>query len=476
VKTVPKTHAARKAKATPGSLTAFFLLALLAAPVFAAQHPVPLDKGVKEEDCLQCHEDLTKGKVVHAAVGMGCFNCHVVRGSGDATRVTLKTPKSTSLCITCHADKKADNPKQHFHAPVGVDCLKCHTPHNSENKALLKKTSSGDKDSNLCLQCHTQGLNTPEKGSRHAALDMGCDTCHVTHKTGTDNTPEIAFHLTKSAPGLCIDCHDVKDSKLVAAHKNQPFGSADCTSCHDPHQSKSPKLLQKYVHPPFADGCDTCHEAPQNGKVKLTQPDAKTLCAMCHDEAAKKIENAKFPHAGAQGDCTACHNPHAGRYPRFVSPDPVGVCDSCHADLLELRNSKHVTHSPVSGQCSICHAPHGGDNPKLLRAQKDDLCLECHGSEVKGTPVAGTDKLSIFDKTVELPAKYLQSATHLQLQNGKGHPVKNHPVSGPDPSNKGAQFGCLRCHVPHAGDSKLLVTGGTGTGGPLCSQCHPKIK
>jgi predicted CXXCH cytochrome family protein len=474
---VPKTRAARKAESAVWPLVALSLLLtlVLATPAFAEQHPVPLDKGITEDKCLECHEDLTKGKVVHAAVSMGCFGCHLVRGSGDGTRVTLKTPKSTALCITCHADKKAGDSKQHFHAPVGVDCLQCHTPHHSDNKALLKKTSSGDKDSNLCLKCHTQGLNTPEKGSRHAALDMGCETCHVTHKTGKDNKPEIVFHLTKAAPALCVDCHDTKDSKLIQVHKNQPFASAVCTNCHDPHQSKSPKLMQAHVHPPFADGCDTCHDAPQNGKVKLTQADTKSLCAMCHDEVAKKIDTAKYQHAGAQGDCTACHDPHAGKYTRFVRPDPVAACDSCHPNQPEDRGNKPVTHNPVAGQCSVCHAPHGGDNPKLLRAKGDNLCMECHGPQARGTSVAGTSNVTIFDKSVQLPQTYLDRTTHLSLASSKGHPVRNHPISGPDPSHPGSQLSCLRCHTAHAGEKKLLVTGSAATA-PLCSQCHATPK
>ena len=456
------------------ALGLLFLL-LMAHPVLAAQHPVPLEKGVKEDTCLECHGDLAQGKGVHPAIQMGCFNCHFVRGSGDSTRVVLKTPKSTALCTTCHEDKKAGDRNKTVHAPVARDCLQCHEPHKSSNKALLKKATSGDKESNLCLKCHREGLNVPEKGSRHAALDMGCETCHVTHKTGESGKPEFDFHLTKVAPALCADCHDVKDAKLAEAHKGQPFATADCTMCHDPHQSKAPKLMQAYMHPPFADkSCEACHEAPQDGKVKLTQPEVTAVCSTCHDEVAKKIADAKFPHAGAQGDCTQCHNPHAGRYPRFVRPNPVAVCLNCHADQAEAIKTKSVTHNPVENQCSICHAPHGGENPQLLRDQAGNLCLQCHGPDAKATKVANSDKVSIFGGAVVLPAKYFETTERLPLVAGKGHPVAKHPVSGKDPSDSKRQITCLRCHVPHAGDSKLLVTGGGGSG-PLCSQCHTKM-
>ena len=441
----------------------------------AAQHPVPLDKGVKEDVCLQCHGDHAEGKVVHPAVQMGCFSCHFVRGSGDSTRVVLKTPKSTILCTSCHEDKKAAAGDKRVHAPVRKDCLQCHEPHTSANKYLLKKAESGDKEHNLCLQCHTKGLNVPEKGSRHAALDMGCDTCHVTHKTGSGKD-EFKFHLTKQAPGLCMDCHDVKDKALIEAHKGQPFATADCTTCHDPHQSKSPKLMQAYLHPPFADKtCEVCHDPAVNGKVKLNQPQVAAVCSTCHDDVVKKIATAKVPHPGAQGDCTDCHNPHGGRFPRFLTPNPVAVCENCHTEQAGLLSTKSVTHGPAAVRCSICHEPHGGDRPKLLRAEGNELCLECHGPDAKGKKVADSDSISIFGGSIMLPFNFLDSTSRLPLLAGKGHPVAKHPVSGPDPSNPSKQITCLRCHVPHAGDAGLLVVEGVSTA-PLCSQCHKNIK
>jgi predicted CXXCH cytochrome family protein len=117
----------------------------------------------------------------------------------------------------------------------------------SDNKFQLRKATSGDQKEKYLPHVPPRWSNVPEKGSRHAALDMGCETCHVTHKTGARGTLEFDYHLTKSTPALCIDCHDVKDAGLQKAHQNQPFGTANCISCHDPHQSASPKLLRLCV-------------------------------------------------------------------------------------------------------------------------------------------------------------------------------------------------------------------------------------
>jgi predicted CXXCH cytochrome family protein len=218
-----------------------------ASVMFAGVHPVPLDKNTDSAKCAECHEDKAKGKNVHSAIAMGCTSCHEVRVNKDVTRIKLITTTPQALCLTCHADHNAADIKGQVHPPAVRDCLKCHDPHQSDNKNQLLKPTSGDKDQNLCLACHTQGTNTPDKGSRHAALDMGCETCHVTHKTGERGKPEFDYHLTKAAPQLCLDCHDPKDASLIKAHQGQPFATANCVQCHDPHQSAQPHLLQAFT-------------------------------------------------------------------------------------------------------------------------------------------------------------------------------------------------------------------------------------
>src|SRR5580704_164281 len=209
-------------------VVAVVFLFICAGRVSAAKHPVPLDPKADTSTCLACHEDKTKGKAVHSAIATGCTSCHEVRTNKDITRVKLITTTPQALCLTCHADKNAADLKGTVHPPAVRDCVKCHDPHQSDNKFQLLKPTSGDKDANLCLTCHTQGLNVPEKGSRHAALDMGCETCHVTHKTGEHGKVEFDNHLTKATPALCLDCHDAKDANLIKAHHGQPFGSVNC--------------------------------------------------------------------------------------------------------------------------------------------------------------------------------------------------------------------------------------------------------
>jgi len=464
-------------------LLARIILLLLAVGcvtrAFAGVHPVPIDKNT---NCAQCHEDKTKGKFVHSAIAMGCTTCHEIRTNKDVTRVKLTTSTPHALCLTCHADHNAADLKGTVHPPAVRDCTKCHDPHESDNKFQLLKPTSGDKTQNLCLSCHNQGVSVPEKGSRHAALDMGCETCHVTHKTGERGKMEFDYHLTKAAPALCVDCHDPKDAALIKAHNGQPFAGANCVQCHDPHQSREPHLMQTFTHPPFQSGsCDTCHSPAKDGKVVLTQTDTKALCVTCHSDKAEQIDKAKVPHPGAQGDCTTCHNPHAGKTPGFIQPDPVSACLACHSDQADQFKKAHLHQPAYQLGCATCHEPHGGNNEHLLRAKGNALCLECHGPDSHAKKLEDTHQWALFDGSVKVPDDYFQKTkiVVLPLQYGRGHPVEGHPVSDVmDPTNitkVRAQLSCLTCHQPHASAQPDLLVKDQANNLAFCTTCHSNL-
>lgn len=449
---------------------------LMEGLALAAKHPVPLEPNTDAATCATCHEDKAKGPVVHSAIAAGCLSCHELRVSKDITRVKLTTVTPVKLCLQCHTDKDAAQIKGHVHNPNVRDCLKCHDPHTSKNKNVLIKAESGTASENLCLQCHTTGLNVGAKGSRHAALDGGCDTCHVIHKSGAGPEPEFRDHLTKAVPALCIDCHDLKDEQIVKAHKGQPIQGSNCLECHDPHQSDGPKLMRAFLHDPFQQqACDSCHQPAKDGKVVLTAKSTQELCATCHDDEVKQINTAKVGHEGAKGDCTSCHSPHGGNNPGFITPDPVSACVACHSDTADELKKAHV-HQPVGEQsCAICHEPHGGTNPKLLRtANVNQLCLECHGPDSDPKKLPKEHMVAIFDGKVKLPENYFDTVPILPLKYGVGHPTENHPVG--DVTNIQTKavtpMSCLSCHQPHSSAKPGLLVKDQANNLAFCRTCH----
>ena len=232
--------------------------------------------------------------------------------------------------------------------------------------------------------------------------------------------------------------------------------------------------MQAFVHNPFENKmCDSCHAAPKDGKVVLTQADAKAVCVTCHSEQAEKIEKAKVQHPGAQGDCTSCHNPHAGKSPGFLQPDPVQACLACHSDQSDQMKKAHL-HQPAFTQgCATCHEPHGGDNDHLLRASTPNkLCLECHGPEASPKALPDEHLVAIFDGKVKLPENYFQRVVRLPIRYGIGHPVDKHPVT-----NFGdKQISCLSCHQPHSSAQPDLLAKDQSNNMAFCASCHNKVQ
>jgi predicted CXXCH cytochrome family protein len=447
-------------------------------PAFAKTHPVPLEKNADASKCIECHGDKTKGKAVHSAIATGCMSCHEVRVTRDVTRVKLTTTTTQALCLSCHDEKKVQA-GQTIHPPAVRDCVKCHDPHQSDNpNQLLKATSGATKEENLCLSCHKIGVEIPKGGSRHTALDMGCDTCHQTHKNGERGKLEFAAHLKKTVPALCIDCHDTKDAALQKTHEGQPFGSANCLQCHNPHESAKPKLMQTFLHNPFENKmCDSCHQAPKDGKVVLTNADSRALCLTCHEDQGKKIASAKVQHPGAAGECIACHNPHGGKSPGFVQPNPVSACVTCHTEQSDQMKKAHL-HQPAAVQgCATCHEPHGGENEHLLRAATPNkLCLECHGPEINPQKLEAEHMVAIFGGKVRLPEDYFRKVPLLPIKYGRGHPTEKHPVSDVmDPGDLTKVLkpvNCLSCHQPHSAAQPGLLVKDRANNMAFCMTCH----
>ena len=234
--------------------------------------------------------------------------------------------------------------------------------------------------------------------------------------------------------------------------------------------------MQAFLHDPFASkSCDSCHQAPKDGKVVLTAASVKEVCVTCHEDEAKRIASAKVKHPGAEEDCTVCHNPHAGKTPGFLQPDPVAACLTCHPTQSEEFKKRHL-HQPAFEQaCATCHEPHGGDNAHLLRAANTNaLCLECHGPDANPQKVENEPLVAIFGGKVRLPEHYFDKVTVLPLKYNLGHPTENHPVADfINPKTKTTvAMNCLTCHQPHSGNEAGMLVKDQKNDMSFCKSCH----
>ena len=215
-----------------------------------------------------------------------------------------------------------------------------------------------------CLQCHEE---LAQGTSVHAAVAMGCSTCHsaidareVPHRKKN----KIGKGLSSAQPELCYGCHDQSRFKGKVVHG--AVGNR-CTGCHNPHASKNAKLLTA--------------EQPY-------------LCYACHDKTAFTQRNVHAPVA--KGQCTACHSPHASDNVSLLEKPVQRLCAGCHADKSDGRhilagygsNDVHPTRgrpdSMKQGKefsCASCHSPHSSNGKALLAIESGnagDICLTCH--------------------------------------------------------------------------------------------------
>ena len=258
-----------------------------------------------------------------------------------------------------------------------------------------------------CLACHKK---LAAGKIQHAAVAMGCSTCHV--KPHEKEKPVLS--LMVDPPALCFNCHD---KKIVAGKVQHTAVKAGmCTSCHNPHSSDNKKLLKA--------------QAPG-------------LCYTCHD---KKMFAKKHQHSAvAAGMCMSCHNPHASDHEKALVSQPPELCYTCHDKGMF---TKQVPHGPAaSGMCTHCHNPHAADTPFQLPQPIHDLCVTCHAGANIGN---GVHVVRGFRSV--------------------GHPMRGKK----DPLRKGREFACSSCHDPHSSAWPKLFRYKATSAFSLCQYCHKK--
>ncbi len=256
----------------PGTLICLLLLVLPGSRAFG-----------QETDCLKCHAKLKKEKVVHAAMEMGCATCH---GGIDASKVPHRkknkiarglTSEQPDLCYGCH--DKALFAKKNVHAAVSMGCTSCHNPHSSKNAKLLKAEVPG-----LCYACHDKKAFT--RKTVHAPVAGGmCLSCHGPHASD-----EMALLLKK--PGdVCLECHEevLKKPHVVATFPSRDHPVLSTKKMKVPGEDKKWKMTELDRKDPARPGkpfyCGSCHDPHSTQAPRLLRFNAASgmdLCLHCH--------------------------------------------------------------------------------------------------------------------------------------------------------------------------------------------------
>lgn len=365
-----------------------------------------------ESNCFDCHEKMSfSGKVVHKPLTEGkctaCHNPHVAHFKG------LLDQQGADLCYSCHLEEKKQFVQGKVHAPVRRgECLVCHAPHAASASGLVRDNLSG-----ICLSCH-KNLSAKYTFS-HAPYATGkCSACHDPHHSANGQL------LKDENDATCFTCH--KEQNFSQVHKNYPGKPGKCLTCHNPHGSKRKGLIRDVLHPPYATGCNECHDGNVTGG-------GSENCMRCHESVKNKMFNVHSHIGGASPNtCVNCHSPHAADAKGMLKSSQQQVCHSCHQDTRIRYEDKLFKHAGAE-KCTECHEPHGSDRLIMLKADGNAICTRCH--ETQG------------------------QFTHPVGENVRD-PRTDQPLS------------CISCHTPMGSDYKyeLILSGAKD----LCVQCHKK--
>ncbi len=247
--------------------------------------------------CKTCHQDLwekhfasTPHSVLLNGDQYGCQSCHGpgqahIDGGGDVTKIirfeTLSPAQTAAICLGCHQSSlETQNFSKSEHLSNGVSCTTCHSPHKSADVNFMLVKSQTE----LCFGCHAAQKAQFARPYRHR-VDVGliqCSDCHNPH--GTERGGQV-----RSAAGqfaVCTKCHTDTMGPFVFEHAPVKTDEG-CLSCHTPHGSTNPRLLQ-VNNVNFL--CLRCHTPNMNGAAgrpigpNHDQSTKYQACTTCHTQ------------------------------------------------------------------------------------------------------------------------------------------------------------------------------------------------
>ena len=276
----------------------------LAAPAQAKKTVVPAAQigntpagatFVGSATCATCHDEVSKKfadnphqkmALLHGnGTGVTCENCHGagsehVAGGGDVTKIfnpAKHSPKEvTAVCETCHLTTHPDFDRSP-HARGDVSCTGCHSVHAPSSDVQANEKLLKAPQPTLCYQCHADQkaqFNMPIHHKVNEGL-VKCTDCHDPHGTFLANN----LKSTEDQNQICTKCHT--DVRGPFTYEHAPVRAEGCVTCHTPHGSQNPRLLNM---PSIATLCNQCHSPLSAGGVHGLDAGSTTVtpCVTCH--------------------------------------------------------------------------------------------------------------------------------------------------------------------------------------------------
>ena len=290
----------------------------------------------------------------------------------SAERETGNGYAGSQICQGCHADAFNDFAKTRMgrlflkhprNAWEKQGCESCHGPSQAHVNAGGGKGVGGiisfakddptpvSKQNAICLRCHQRKNRMFWQGSPHDNRGLACTNCHLVMRDilGRGAPPIPRAGLTKPEAGLskptvfqvCKQCHLREAAQqMYDAHMPVREGKMDCSSCHNPHGTVTPKLLKAnslndvcfqchadkrgpflWEHPPVVESCANCHAPHGSNHEKMLLVPKPRLCQTCHITSRHPVQPRTAPNPVpdqfvAFRGCVTCHyNVHGSNHP-----------------------------------------------------------------------------------------------------------------------------------------------------------------
>jgi DmsE family decaheme c-type cytochrome len=248
--------------------------------------------------CLDCHDD--PAKALHGTphqilatdvddpdARVACTDCHTGDENhyqDDPEEYPMSNPAkatialATATCSGCHINSHQQNMQErNVHAENDVSCLGCHQIHGDGKAGLLHK-----EEFDLCLECHSDVRGEFAQPYRHPVSDgiVRCSECHMS----LDKNKRTLSYSRIDSP--CFGCHEYFRGPFPFEHQATLGFSTEeggCLTCHKPHGSSLPRMLNRPYEPPSFNLCTQCHIVPlHNNNPQHGDEWAGVPCNDCH--------------------------------------------------------------------------------------------------------------------------------------------------------------------------------------------------
>jgi hydroxylamine dehydrogenase len=209
--------------------------------------------------------------------------------------------------------------------------------------AALAAPPARSKADQACIECHTKitpNIVSDWRLSKHAGLDVSCDTCHGTGHMSKDDVAKVSI----PTPDTCSQCHGTQ----VEQFKGGKHAAAWAAMKAMPTFHYQPMALMEGMK-----GCGGCHkiglksEADVRDIKKAGAGFGLASCDACHTRHTFSLAEARSPQA-----CQTCHM-------GFDHPQWEMYSGSKHGVRSELKQMAVVPKDAAAPTCQTCHMQNG---------------------------------------------------------------------------------------------------------------------